>query len=295
MRLHIFLDKNLISRKSEIESCLNTLTESYKDATPLSWDYEERDFSSLVWIEYLPNSLGIDWSTIYKDVLPIKKDSYDNIVYVVSPDNWRNGSFGTGGWNLGAPINGFCVEIIKAYTYTPYMQMAWNMELAHSFNDVCIQEIGDNLLSTFDVTDYDNQVVHGIDPRYGKLKSDGTYFTNYDYAFLISAIKDKLRLAYQKRLDRFNNPPKFQFMKDLFWGQNNNEVKELQKRFIAEGLASYQPTGFFGSLTLKSAIAFQKKYNIFPQFGYIGSKSRAILNSVSPSPDVAIEESELFN
>ncbi len=295
MRLKIFLDKNLISRKSEIESCLNTLKESYKDATPLSWDYEERDFSTLVWVEYLPSALGIDWSIVYKDVSPIKKDSYDNIVYVVSPENWKNGSLGTGGWNLGAPINGFCVEIIKAYTYIPYMQMAWNMELAHSFNDVCIQEIGDNLLATFTTDDYDNKVVHGLDPRYGKLKSDGTYFTNYDYTFLITAIKDKLKIVYQKRLDRFNNPPKFQFTKDLFFGMTNSDVLELQKRFIAEGLGSYQPTGFFGTLTLKSAIAYQKKYNIYPQFGYVGSKTRAILNSTLPSPDVAIEESELID
>lgn len=296
MRIHIFLDNKLVSRQSEIEGCLNILKDAYKEATPISWDYEIRDFASLKWVEYLPNALGIDWSTVYKDVAPIKKDSYDNIIYVVEQTNWHNGTVGTGGWNLGTPINGFCVEIVKAYTNQTWItNMAFAMEIAHSWNDVAIQEAGNNLLSLFNVKDFDNEVVHCVTSQYGVLKPDGSYFTNYDYTRQLGMVKDILKEVYQKRLDRFNNPPTFQFSKDLYFGQRNPDVLELQKRFIAEGLASYQPTGFFGSLTLKSAIAFQKKYNIFPQFGYIGSRSRAILNSVSPSPDVAIEESELFN
>lgn len=67
---------------------------------------------------------------------------------------------------------------------------------------------------------------------------------------------------------------RFVFNKNLWWGQNNHDVLELQKR-----LGVIQ-TGFFGNLTLRAVIAYQKANNIYPQLGFVGPLTRAKLNKV---------------
>lgn len=143
------------------------------------------------------------------------------------------------------------------------------------------------------ITNFDDQVVHGLDPRYGVDQHDGTYFTDYNYSKPLSMVKDKIKKAYAQRLERFTSP-RFIFNKNLYFGIRNNDVVELQKRFKEEGLATYEPTGFFGALTLASAIAYQKKHGISPALGFVGAITRAKLNftpslSVEPS---AIQEDE---
>lgn len=134
------------------------------------------------------------------------------------------------------------------------------------------------------ITNFDEEVVHGTDKKYGKPRSDGTYFTDYNYAPTIAIIKDKLKMAYEKRLARWLNPS-FVFTKNLYYGLRNNDVLELQKRFIKEGLATYEPTGYFGTLTLLSARAYQKKHGIKPAWGFVGPLTRASLNTTpSASP-----------
>lgn len=164
------------------------------------------------------------------------------------------------------------------------------MEIAHGWNQVCIQEIGDNLLTTFGVRDFGNEVIHGVDPRYGKnvppnAPMDG-YFTDYNYRPMIEIAKEKLSRAYKTRSVRYAADA-YLFRRNLYFGKTGDDVIELQKRFAREGLALYKPTGFFASKTKASAIAYQKKYNIVPQQGYIGEKTRAHLNNaahVVPTP-----------
>lgn len=145
------------------------------------------------------------------------------------------------------------------------------------------------------ITNFDEEVVHGTDQRYGKLRPDGTYFTDYNYSPMIVMIKDKLKMSYTLRKIRYENllTFNFKFTKDLYLGLRSNDVLELQKRFVKEGLAAYTPTGFFGTLTLASAKAYQVKYGIVPAWGYVGSKTRMVLNSTTSASPIPFHLDEL--
>ncbi len=285
MRILILLDQTLGTRKQEVENALLKIREDYTVATPVEWIYEVRDFSTIPWVSYQPGALGISFDVIEKDTQGIylrDGEKWDNVIYVVAPANWKAEFIG--GWNLGYPRHGYTIELVLAHTNPSILYKIFAMEIAHSWNDLCIQEINDNLLPTFGVTDFDNQVIHGVDPRYGKnvppnAPMDG-YYTDYNYRPMIEVAKAKLSLAYQIRKTRYNTGA-FIFKRDLHYGMSGDDVIELQKRFAREGLATYAPTGFFGVLTKASSTAYQKKNNIFPQMGYVGPKTRLSLNKTS--------------
>lgn len=75
-----------------------------------------------------------------------------------------------------------------------------------------------------------------------------------------------------------DKPEKFVFTKNLYLGIRNGDVLQLQHRLIDEGFASFDPTGYFGVLTLKAVIAYQKAKHISPALGYVGVLTRAELN-----------------
>jgi peptidoglycan hydrolase-like protein with peptidoglycan-binding domain len=65
------------------------------------------------------------------------------------------------------------------------------------------------------------------------------------------------------------------FDTDLKQGVQSETVKSLQEFLAHEG--SYpeaQVSGYFGNLTKKAVMTFQKKYNIVPVSGYVGYKTR---------------------
>ena len=143
------------------------------------------------------------------------------------------------------------------------------------------------------ITNFDEEVVHGRDKKYGKLRPDGTYYTDYQYAPMIAMVKGKLKIAYSLRKTRYENPPVFIFNKNLYFGMRNDDVLELQKRFVKEGVATYTPTGYFGTLTLASAKAYQIKHGITPAWGYVGEKTRAVLNSTVSAMPLPVHLDEL--
>ena len=61
----------------------------------------------------------------------------------------------------------------------------------------------------------------------------------------------------------------------------SNEVKSLQSFLKQKGYLNTEPTGFFGTLTTKAVIAFQKANNITPAVGYVGSVTRAKIQSLA--------------
>jgi peptidoglycan hydrolase-like protein with peptidoglycan-binding domain len=69
------------------------------------------------------------------------------------------------------------------------------------------------------------------------------------------------------------------FPRDLFVGRSGYDVYLLQKAIVLEGCGSFDPTGYFGVLTLAGAIALQKKHGISPTLGYVGPLTRAYLNA----------------
>lgn len=288
MRILVLFDVLTLPRQADIDVALNQIRTDYIPATDVTWTYEARDFSNLTWVDYQANAKGVSWNTVTSDTREIflrDGERWDNIIYLIDPANWK--APGIGGWNLGSPINGYCVELVIASLNPTWLYKIFAMEIAHSWNDTCIQETGDNLLDTFGVQDFDNQVIHGVDTRYGVNVPPNApmtgYYTNYDYRPMIEMAKLNLAAAYNKRAARYGIHS-YYFVRDLFEGRSGDDVVELQKRFTREGLASYVPTGFFGPKTKASAIAFQKKYGIYPQRGFVGPLTRAKLNVGATQP-----------
>ena len=79
----------------------------------------------------------------------------------------------------------------------------------------------------------------------------------------------------------------FNFTKALFVGVRSDEVTELQKVLIAEGILKIDaPTGYFGQLTRTAVIAFQKARGIAGT-GFVGPLTRTELNKGSVVSEVA--------
>jgi len=81
--------------------------------------------------------------------------------------------------------------------------------------------------------------------------------------------------------------PKYNFVNNLYYGMNNDEVKILQKCLATEKdddgylFPLYQTaTGYFGGITLQAVKRFQTKYEIEPVAGYVGIKTRTKLNQL---------------
>ncbi len=79
----------------------------------------------------------------------------------------------------------------------------------------------------------------------------------------------------------------YQFTKDLELGDENQDVKELQKYLNQSGFVIAKTgagsvgkeTNYFGPATQASLIKFQKAKNISPALGYFGPLTRSIINN----------------
>lgn len=70
------------------------------------------------------------------------------------------------------------------------------------------------------------------------------------------------------------------FPRDLAKGASGYDVYLFQKALVLEGLFSPDDCiGVFGPKTLAAASAFQKKHSISPTYGFIGPKTRELLNT----------------
>ena len=72
--------------------------------------------------------------------------------------------------------------------------------------------------------------------------------------------------------------------KDLTIGSTGADVKTLQNGLIAKGYMTGSATGYFGAITQKAVIAWQKAAGISPAAGYFGAKSRAVWGGVVTNP-----------
>ncbi|MBY0294293.1 DUF5011 domain-containing protein [Patescibacteria group bacterium] len=76
----------------------------------------------------------------------------------------------------------------------------------------------------------------------------------------------------------------YNFTRDLSYKQKGADVTALQEILIREGFLSEQPTGYFGTLTKKALMAYQKSHSI-SQTGVLGPVTRAVLSqAIATSP-----------
>lgn len=70
------------------------------------------------------------------------------------------------------------------------------------------------------------------------------------------------------------------FTTNLTIGMAGYDVMCLQKLFVKEGIATYEPTGYFGFKTLASTINLQRKNNIRPALGFVGPITISFINKL---------------
>lgn len=73
------------------------------------------------------------------------------------------------------------------------------------------------------------------------------------------------------------NSTRYIFKNPLFYGDSGDEVRELQKRLISEGVFSGSATGYFGDITLSAVRDYQKSKGI-SQTGNVGEETLSSLN-----------------
>ncbi len=87
-------------------------------------------------------------------------------------------------------------------------------------------------------------------------------------------------------------PVRKHFLRNLVLGSHGDDVKELQ-HILIEGLyMSGEPTGYFGILTKTAVIALQSD-RVLDQTGFVGPKTRALLNSTDPKTFVHVQLNEM--
>ncbi len=82
----------------------------------------------------------------------------------------------------------------------------------------------------------------------------------------------------------------YYFSKNLMYGSRGADVTALQDILRAQGYLSVRSTGFFGIATFKAVKSFQKNYMHIPPTGFVGPRTRAVLNTMSGPIPVATEE-----
>ncbi len=82
----------------------------------------------------------------------------------------------------------------------------------------------------------------------------------------------------------------YTFSRNLMYRSRGADVTALQDILRAHGYLNVQSTGFFGIATFKAVKAFQKNYMHIAPTGFVGPRTRAVLNTISSSGPVTTEE-----
>lgn len=106
-----------------------------------------------------------------------------------------------------------------------------------------------------------------------KIKTTGVL--DRDTIALLSPIPTEITQAIP--VSKISNIPTYIFSKDISIGSKNNDVKELQKILIADGVLKTKATGYFGDATKKAIKVWQTKNNL-PITGIFDQTARNYIN-----------------
>ena len=105
----------------------------------------------------------------------------------------------------------------------------------------------------------------------GIVCSGSEYTTGY--GLVNAATRQALGVAPAQTTLSISVP--FPLSRNLEFGMTGTDVSALQTFLQKHGLYSGPISGTFDTPTQNAVIAFQTNYNIFPQYGYVGPKTRA--------------------
>lgn len=127
------------------------------------------------------------------------------------------------------------------------------------------------------------------------LMSDTEIFDTYTPFHFVFSDTYPVHYIFKISIEERKTDVVFRFENNLGLGSVSNDVIMLQKFLNTTDtpIGNYgKETTFFGELTKKALVAFQKKWAISPAIGYFGAVTRAKVNSLV-SLDVVVGQSKL--
>ncbi len=184
LKLLLLVDPAMVGA-TNLETALQSQQLNFEEATSgrisTSWEYRELDFSLMPWQRYGPYknnsySWGPRFSWVQELCRAIQAEDgakYDFIQLVIDESNWdkRDSTGNVWGYNLGLFFPDsrpdYQVQVIRANKTSGWIgvKRTLDMEIVHAFDQMALR-IGVNFNTLFDVTSFDNDVVHAADPRY---------------------------------------------------------------------------------------------------------------------------------
>lgn len=158
----------------EVEDALTLQRSDYLVATEGRVDVQttiiREELFNLPWKRYWGENWGVDISWIKTRTQKIREkygDQFDTIVFIIDFDNWtRQGNITINGWNLGTfypDQNGYQIQLIKAGRHSQRaLYLTLLMELFHAHDDFYRRATGKSLEQYFGVTNFDDNIVHGM-------------------------------------------------------------------------------------------------------------------------------------
>ena len=184
------LNAALEAQKAEIET-------STGGVTTTSWEFRPYDLSACPWQLYgnysFGQAYGPSFAWIEQELKKIQLsdgDKFDFIQLVFDESHWgtQSSTLSVFGYSLNQfipnPLPNYSVQIIRSRQdlAVSILKKTFDMELAHSFDNFS-QTIGLSLNTLFGVVDFDEDVIHGRDPRYPVFQYSQVYAKLKDILF----------------------------------------------------------------------------------------------------------------
>lgn len=217
LKILVLIDSLLASSSAlrvALEDQRRNFLESTQGRVTTEVTYQERPMGDVLWqplgdyfhpsISWL-TSMGEDWQRWYGD-------QYDFIQLVLDDSHWNkeNKNNLVWGWNMGisypASEPNYQVEIIRGSAGTGWIgfKRTFDMELVHAFDQLAAEK-GHNLNNLFDVPDFDEDVVHGRDPRYNTFEYRHVYTKTVDILIELFPNKEEPMLIDRDKLNQIFN------------------------------------------------------------------------------------------
>ena len=173
-----------ITYLNQVEEALELQRADYLSGTDqeldIVWEIKRQDLSNLNWIEYGygKDNYGLDTNWVKKDTQKIytsANNSIHSVAYVFDWYSWTDkGKQNIWGWNLGRfypDNNGYQVQLIRAGNNNiKAVYYTFLMELFHAIDDFYYRATHKRLEEFFNVTDFDEDIVHARHDDYEIFK-----------------------------------------------------------------------------------------------------------------------------
>jgi hypothetical protein len=194
MRIHTIIGNN------QTEDSQTEFVEEMQKNFSVSFSHSFQDYEHVPWESYKDGALGIEKRWIKNDLTRLYANHgefIDIVAYAVPEPYWENGTRAIWGWHVGRQIRDY--EVIIYQMRPDYFDTAEH-EVFHCLDDIVWEYLGYSLEDVLGVSDYDQDVIHGNDPRFEEYKWDD--IAEQIAPHVEKAIKVKRGEISQSRLQR---------------------------------------------------------------------------------------------